>query len=133
MARRGLGAAGWAELIDRWRLSGLSLPRFCREHGIKKGTMSGWVYKPALRSAVERARRGEGARRDGPTTAGTPPESPPPTGFVPVRLRETITTSAPEPADRRAIEVVLGEGRRIAVGPGFDPETLRRVVAALED
>jgi hypothetical protein len=28
--------------------------------------------------------------------------------------------------------VVLGEGRRIAVGPGFDPETLRRVVAALE-
>ena len=72
MARKGLGAAGWAELIDRWQLSGLSLPQFCREHGIKKGTMSGWVYKPALRSAIERARRGEDAHRDGPTAARRP-------------------------------------------------------------
>jgi hypothetical protein len=130
MARKGLGAAEWAKLIDQWEQSGLSLPRFCREHGIKKGTMSGWVYKPALRSAIERARRGEGGPRDGPVTAGPPPAAAP--AFVPVRLREIIATSAPEPADRRAIEVVLGEGRRVAVGPGFDPETLRRVVAALE-
>jgi hypothetical protein len=132
MARKGLGAAEWAKLIDRWEQSGLSLPRFCREHGIKKGTMSGWVYKPALRSAIERARRGEGARPDGPATAGVAPASAPSPAFVPVRLREIIATSAPEPADRRAIEVVLAEGRRVAVGPGFDPETLRRVVAALE-
>lgn len=131
MARKGLGAAGWAELIDRWRLSGLSLPRFCRENGIKKGTMSGWVYKPALQRAVEMARRGEGARRDGPV-AGFPPASEPSTGFVPVRLREVIAASAPEPEGRRAIEVVLGAGRRVAVGPGFDPGALRRVVAALE-
>jgi hypothetical protein len=31
-----------------------------------------------------------------------------------------------------AIEVVLKSGPRIAVTPGFDAETLRRVVAALE-
>ena len=132
MAREGLGAAEWAKLIGRWELGGLSLPRFCREHGIRKGAMSGRVDKPAPEGAIERARRGEGARRDGPTTAGTPPAPAPPTGFVPVRLREAVAASTPEPADRRAIEVVLGEGRRIAVGPGFDPEPLRRVVAALE-
>jgi hypothetical protein len=94
--------------------------------------MSGWVYKPALKRAVEMARRGEGPRGDGPATAGTPAVPGPSTGFVPVRLREIVGASAPEPSGRRAIEVVLGEGRRIAVGPGFDPETLRRVVAALE-
>jgi hypothetical protein len=31
-----------------------------------------------------------------------------------------------------ALEVVLGHGRRIQVHPGFDEDTLARVVAALE-
>jgi hypothetical protein len=31
------------------------------------------------------------------------------------------------------VEVVFGEGRRIMVETGFDAETLRRVVAVLED
>jgi hypothetical protein len=45
-----------------------------------------------------------------------------------------VEDSAPStgPQTRSAIEVVLGQGRRIAVGPGFDPETLRQVVAILE-
>jgi hypothetical protein len=31
------------------------------------------------------------------------------------------------------VAVVLGEGRRVVVRAGFDAETLRRVVAVLED
>jgi hypothetical protein len=30
------------------------------------------------------------------------------------------------------IEVVLGDGMRVAVAPGFDPQTLRRVIDALK-
>ena len=52
-------ALAWSRLIEEWRGSGLSLPEFCRRRGIKKTTMSGWVYKPALRLAIENARRGE--------------------------------------------------------------------------
>jgi len=46
-----------------------------------------------------------------------------------------VLSATPE-ADSRAacatIEVVLPSGPRIAVTPGFDAETLRRVVAVLE-
>jgi hypothetical protein len=35
--------------------------------------------------------------------------------------------------DRTGVEIVLGPGRRIVITPGFDSETLRRVVAVLED
>jgi hypothetical protein len=30
------------------------------------------------------------------------------------------------------VAVVIGSGRRVVVGPGFDSETLRRVIAVLE-
>jgi hypothetical protein len=119
----------WAARIDQWRESGLSLPAFCQRHGLSRGTMQNWVYKPALRRAVEDVRRAAQTPRDEPAVTAEVPT--PPHAFLPVRLAGVINPSA-EPGSRSAIEVVLGEGRRVAVGPGFDPETLRRVVAALE-
>src|SRR3954471_226771 len=123
MARVRLRAADWAALIDEWRQSGLSLPAFCQRHGLSRGTMQNWVYKPALRRGLEEA------RRDAP--AGEPPLSDPASAFLPVRIAQaTVRDEAP---DRTGVEVVLGPARRIVVTPGFDPETLRRVVAVLED
>jgi hypothetical protein len=57
MARVQLQAADWATLIDEWRQSGLSLQAFCQRHGLSRGMMQNWVYKPALKRAVEEARR----------------------------------------------------------------------------
>jgi hypothetical protein len=91
--------------------------------------MQNWVYKPTLKRAVEEARRDSPTSRDAsPVATGRPAT---PSAFLPVRL---VEDSAPStgPQTRSAIEVVLSQGRRIVVGPGFDPETLRRVVAALE-
>ena len=129
MTRRRLRAAEWAVLIEEWQQSGLKLPEFCRQRGLSRGTMQGWVYKPALKRAIA------SARLDGQITAAvsshevaSPVSSP---AFLPVRLAE-VAAPSPEPAVRAAIEVVLGAGRRVVVGPGFDAETLRRVVAALE-
>lgn len=128
MARQRLDAAEWAVLIDEWRRGGLSLPAFCRQRDLSRGTMQNWVYKPALRRAVEDARRASQAGRRAPVAAAERPTPTP--AFLPVRLAE-ITAPTPQ-TGRAAIEVVLSGGRRIVVGPGFDPETLRLVVAALE-
>jgi len=128
MARPWLRAAEWAKTIDDWERSGLSLPKFCQQRGIKRGTMSGWVYKPALKRAIEEVRRGKANRAERSVEAGSAPAP----AFVPVRLREMISGAAAEPIARPAIEVIVGAGRRVVVGRGFDPETLRQVVAALE-
>ena len=63
MATTHRGALAWSRLIVEWRGSGLSLPEFCRRRGIKKTTMSGWVYKPDLKRAIETARRVEADTR----------------------------------------------------------------------
>ena len=120
MARTRLGAAGWAALIDQWQDSGLSLPAFCERRGLNPGTMRGWVYKRDQRLAIDLSRREPHA---GPALDGQAPTP----AFLPVRLAEPVPTGATGPG----VEVVLGPGRRIAVAPGFDPETLRRVVAVL--
>ena len=119
MARVRRSAADWVGLIEEWRGSGLSLDVFCARRGINAGTMSGWIYKRDRRCALEAARRAtEGVAVA--ITASAP-------SFVPVRVAEVAV-----PPTAVGVEVVLAEGRRVVVGPGFDPETLLRVVAVLE-
>jgi hypothetical protein len=60
------------------------------------------------------------------------PEAP---GFLPVHIIEAGADGRSDDPSRDAsspIQVLLPGGRRIAVGAEFDPETLRRVIAALE-
>lgn len=121
MARLRRSAAAWAALIDEWHESGLSLPAFCQRRGLNSGTMQGWVYKRTHKDALERAQRDEGSAEDPPTAAA----------FLPVRI--VAAERVHEGADRSGVEILLGASRRIAVAAGFDPETLRRVVAVLED
>jgi hypothetical protein len=85
MARPSSGAAEWAARIDQWRESGLSLPAFCQRHGLSRGTMQNWVYKPMPKRAVDDARR----------ASQTP---------------LTVRKSFPAGDERRA-QVALGEGR----------------------
>jgi transposase len=131
MKRHRRGAAEWAALIDEWHASGLELPEFCRRRELSRGTMQGWVYKPALKQAIETARRKGMGHATKASQRSTPVEANPSPAFLPIRLTETIAVAQP-PTDRAAIEVVLDAGRRVAVSPGFDEETLRRVVLALE-
>jgi len=132
MASRRRGALEWAGLIDEWKHSGLSLPKFCGRRGLKTTTMCGWVYKPALKRAIETARRNEEVDRERPAKVRPSPGLKASPAFVPVRLRELISGRTIEPIDRSAIEVIVGAGRRVSVGPGFDSETLKRVIATLE-
>jgi hypothetical protein len=121
MARVRRPAAEWAALIEEWHKSGLSLPAFCQRRGLNAGTMQGWVYKRTHKGAIERARREGGTAEGPPATAA----------FLPVR----VIGAEPEHegTGRSGVEIVLGVGWRVVIGAGFDSETLRRVVAVLED
>jgi hypothetical protein len=87
--------------------------------------MQNWVYKPELKRAVEDARREAQVHVDEPPASAAVP------AFLPVRVVQVAAVG--EASDRSGVEIVIGPTRRVVIGPGFDSETLRRVVAVLED
>jgi hypothetical protein len=93
----------WRGLIAEQSGSGQSVAVFCRDRGLTTGQFFAW--KKRLSPAAEKE-------------------------FVEVQVERTAA-QAPK-THSRAVEVQLAEGRRIFVEPGFDPEHLRAVVAALE-
>jgi lambda repressor-like predicted transcriptional regulator len=121
MAKPGSRDEHWADLVSQWRASGLSQREFCRRRGISDRALNSWLCKSPYR---ERVARILAARSQGDCTAETP-------RFLPVSVLTATGASDAQPVGA-AIEVVLKSGPRIAVTPGFDAETLRRVVAALE-
>jgi transposase len=92
----------WRRWIDQWRASGLSVGAFCTRHGLTQPSFYAWRRRLQRQDAE-------------------------PPAFVPVRV---VPDDAPA-ADGR-VDVLLRDGRSIRVGPGFDPTTLRQVLAVLE-
>jgi transposase len=93
----------WRQVLARWRRSGLSVRAFCRAEGVSEPAFYWW------------RRRLDQVDHKKPA-------------FLPVHVvadeaRETATGG---------IEVVLANGRCLRVGPGFDPDTLVKVVDLLE-
>jgi lambda repressor-like predicted transcriptional regulator len=121
MAEHGNRDEQWADVVSQWRASGLSQKEFCRRRDISDRALNNWLYKSPYR---ERVARILAARSQGKIDAETP-------RFLPVAVL-SATPEADSQASCATIEVVLKSGPRIAVMPGFDAETLRRVVAALE-
>lgn len=118
----------WTEIVREYRRSGLTQVRFCREHDISYHSLRWWV------------RRLGGGRPDDTSPRRMPPAAlkppmPEATRFLPVRIIEDDTDRFAVDRSRDApppIQVILDGGHRIAVGPGFAPDVLRRVVVALE-
>ncbi len=132
MARSSEKAVYWAGIIRRYRQSGLTQPQFCRENDISYHSLRWWLHQPRARRAIETLRETAGREGRPEPRTPTPPEV---VRFLPVRIVETAADRAPDaplPVTPPPIQVLLGGGRRIAVGPGFDPDVLRRVVDALE-
>ena len=121
MAEHGSRDEHWADVVSQWRASGLSQKEFCRRRDISDRALNNWLYKSPYR---ERVARILAARSQGKLDAQAP-------RFLPVAVLSDAPVAASE-ASCATIEVVLKSGSRIAVTPGFDAETLRRVVAVLE-
>jgi len=94
----------WRHKIALQRRSGLSQRAFCLRSGLVPGTFAWW--KSQLK------------RRERRRPAGA--------GFIPVRM-------VPRPPTCGAFDVQLRNGRRIQVPCPFDADSLRELVAILEE
>src|SRR5208337_3467846 len=93
----------WSGVISEQSESGETVEAFCRKRGLTASQFYSW-RKRLRRSAAEQ--------------------------FLEVQIAKPA--ARPAPSKRGAIEIRVAEGRCVLVEPGFDPEHLRAVVAALE-
>jgi hypothetical protein len=126
MAERGKRDGGkerfWRRTFRQWRRSRLSVRAFCAEYGVAEPSFYAWRRIVAQRdqeSTPVRAKPVPGSAHDaGPASDDAPV-------FVPLRVIDVAT--------QVALEVVLERGRAVRVLRGFDSETLRRLLALLEE
>jgi transposase-like protein len=100
----------WRQRLAQWRRSGLTIRRFCEQHALSQPSFYAW--------------RRELQRRDARRAAAAAPTDSAATPFVPVQV-----VPAPTPSP---LELVLCGGRILRVTPGFDTDTLRRLLATLD-
>jgi hypothetical protein len=106
----------WNALLNDFRRSGLTQAEFCRRRQISLHSFRKHLYQPLPSKP---------APSDDRSSAGAEHH------FLPV-------TILPDPippitASQSHLELILSNGRRIAVAPGFDPRTLRNLIAVVEE
>lgn len=116
MARR--TAKQWARLVERWKRSGLSAGEFGAKVGVDAHSLHWWRW----------SLRKRGAMGDAPTA---PTEAVP--AFLPVHVVEAALPREAAPPARSGVEIVVDERHVVRVSPGFDEETLLRVLGLLRD
>jgi transposase len=105
----------WSALLNDFRRSGLTHAEFCHRRDISIHSFRKHLY--AARTS-----------KPTPTTERSAPANTP--DFLPVTiLPDPLPAVAATP---QALELILENGRRIAVAPGFDPQTLRRLITVVE-
>jgi len=112
--------------------SGLSVAEYCRREGLQYNSFRRW--RLAFRDAGEDFAPAEyGGSGGGAPARGTDATGGSGQDELGVALfAEVDVQSSSSMAEAPALEVVLAGERRIRVAPGFDEETLRRLMAALE-
>jgi transposase len=100
----------WARQMAAWKRSGLSQVEFCRREKIKGGTFAWWKRQLGKAGGKPAKRRGRPRKKTG--------------RFVEVRLAGAST--------QQGYEVLLACGRSIRVPTQFDPQTLSRLITAVE-
>jgi transposase-like protein len=93
-----------AQILEAFDRSGVSAARFAAEHEISVSTFRSWLVR----------RREENAL---PATVSR---------LVSVELADGA------PAVEPTIEVMLGNGRQVRIGAGFDPDALAAVLAVID-
>jgi hypothetical protein len=103
----------WAKRVARWKASGLRAKEFGAKFGIKPKSLEWWKWR--LGSDAKRRR--------------TPVKSArlPATAMAPLTFVEMATGLGHE-----SLELVLANGVRIRVPPGFDAATLLRLLDVVE-
>jgi len=108
----------WLKLHERWAKSRLCVRDFCERHGLTEASFYFW------RRVL--LRRGLLVEPTANTTA--PSAATVATAFVQLAVAPPTPT-----ATGSAIDIVLGNQRRLRVRPGFDADTLCQLVRLLEE
>ena len=95
-------------LLNRYRRSGLSLLAFARQHQLCYSTLIRWRKRLGQHAQSRRARK----------VVASPK-------FIPIHLE-------PEPAPGVAYVLGWSGGRSLKIPPGFETESLRRLLTVLE-
>lgn len=95
----------WRRQLQKQKASGLSLRAFCRQHALAESAFYYWRREIEWRD------------REHNRTATR--------AFVPVEVKT--------PAHAPSIEVALACGHVVRLRPGFDADTLRKLLALLEE
>jgi len=147
----------WREVIRAQGVSGRSVRAYCRGAGVKESAFYWWRRELARRDAGrESDRRNTGnaashdaASRNGAPRNGSAHRRSPPSGAASARKTSARPSDSDSPrflpvrvaADGPAggarvsavVDIHLGDGRMVRVGPGVARRTLIEVLAALED
>ena len=99
-------AADWAELVERWRRSGLAGPKFARSAGVTIEQLRWWKWRLQKNASM----------------SGVAP--------VPAMVRVEVRSPDRTPESASTIEVTRS-GWTIRIGRGFDAETLDQVLDAI--
>ena len=110
----------WVEIIGRQRASGIEVGRFCRREGLAPSTFFAWRRRLGDGRGLEDS-CGAVRREDSNGAA-----------FVEVVAAGESAAGRGDGVTASGVEICLGNGRRIGVARSFDPQTLRRVLAVLE-
>jgi hypothetical protein len=110
MAWRQRSRNEWKRLVEGWARSSLTQEAYCERHGISVGSLQRW-----------RRILAQGA-------APRPQVTAPATEFMPVTLvGDAPAAPAPE------LTLVLSDGLRLEIGAQCRAETLKRVLAVLQE
>ena len=98
----------WRRMVRQWRSSGLSIRDFCAEQQVSEPSFYAWRRRIAQRDAE-------------------------PGCFVPVHVLPEVKPPATSDASGQGLELLLGAGRVLRIGPEFDGPTLQRLLGLLEE
>lgn len=110
----------WRDVVAQFERSGQTVRSFCVQAGIGENQFYCWRRKFRILDG-----------KLSPTTAPASPTGgsgvyPEVSAFTPVRVVDSLPDSPP------AIEIIIGNGKRVAVQPGFDADVLARVIQVVE-
>jgi len=117
MAQQQHTRAQWRRLGEGWAGSGLTQAQYCAHHGVSVASLHRW-RELLRREPAPVAAPAQRQRADAPVR------------LLPVQLLDDVGAQC---RPGQAVCLVLADGLRLELAPGFDAPTLQRVVALLQD
>jgi len=120
----------WRERIELWRRSGQTQQEYCRAQGISASSLSHWKGKLVKRDRlrVEAAAAGQAGAENRAEARSA--ES---VKWTEVPMPMSAAGRVEMGEESSGFEVVLAHGWSVRLGPQFEAESLRRLLAVLKE